>query len=207
MFSSYNGTSDFVGEGNILSRFPAVQEGYLSQIYDKNTGALATSLNLSQNAMKCAEYMLDSVNVWNSYYKNASQGANWAIGGPTLELLCLAYDKYAGNTVGTHTANIIPNNSDNPTNYGYDQGGFISDNSLGTAATNNPFRHTTNVYYWLASPYYTYANHVRRVYGASGYVGTDTFNVTNSSLGFRPIVQLSGISLEGEGTSGYEIIK
>ena len=104
----YNGTSDFDGSEEFKTKFPAVQAGWLYKTYIPSNEGKGT-LNYSSNYdnMKATEYLLDST-VWNEKYLD-SEKAEWAIGGPTLELMVKSFNKYYSKNIEIVT----------PEGYGY----------------------------------------------------------------------------------------
>ena len=64
------------------------------QKYNKDYFKDYASTNLN---MKSVAYMLDTT-TWRSFATSSKNYAEWAIGGPTIELLFTAYNKYSGTT-------------------------------------------------------------------------------------------------------------
>lgn len=62
------------------------------QKYNKDYFKDYTSTNLN---MKCVAYMLDTT-TWKPFSTSNKNYAEWAVGGPTIELLFTAYNKYSG---------------------------------------------------------------------------------------------------------------
>ena len=95
LYSSYNGTSDFVdAEGNVVlneTKYLAVAAGWLNKTYDPTAETKLLYSSTNKN-MKSIQYLLDStVTKW-SGLKN--EKADWVIGGPTLEMFIASYNDY-----------------------------------------------------------------------------------------------------------------
>ena len=166
--AGYNGTSDFNGSDSFKTKYPAVQAGWLNKTYDLSATE-KLKYQSSYNNMKCTEYLLDS-SVWNATYK--TEKADWAIGGPTLELLGASYGKYSGTTITI----------ENPSGNGYArtiESGLITSKAYGL------YNH--DYYYWIACPSSKSVNYVC-------YVGANYEYVSNAEysnpLGIRPTVCL-----------------
>lgn len=164
--SKYKGTADYTD----LTNFPAIEKGLLSETY--NNGEIVKELKKTN--MKCVNYMLDKTN-WSKYVEKGTK-ADWAIGGTTLELLCMSYKMK--NPSATNWPTVANSN-------GYNDAGFTSTTKLLTKETvwNHGFD------YWLASPASYRENCVRTV-------GADNCGVFSliylTAYGFRPVVHLSG---------------
>ena len=143
--TDYNGTSDFDGSSKFKTKFPAVQAGWLNKTYTPSTSGTGTvNFTCSFEHMKATEYLLDS-SIWNTNYK--TDKADWAVGGPTLELFVAAYNKKFTDRVIT---------IEKPRGTGYDtplaEHNSLpeSDNMTTGTAQSNVFNHGYK--YWLASP-------------------------------------------------------
>ncbi len=153
-----------------MTNFPAVQKGLLSETYNNGT----VVKNLTYTNMKCVNYMLDKTN-WSKYV--SGNKADWAIGGPTLELLCLSYRGKNPNATNWPTIT---------SKWGYNNAGFTDSAYLLTSGT----VWNRDQHYWLASPSY---------YGDS-YMSLVSYNTSSIKFleyseewnGFRPVVHLSG---------------
>ncbi len=139
---SYNGTSDFTAD-NLQNKYPAVAQGLFDKTYDptSSVGSELKYTSTTNNNMKATQYLLDSGN-WSSY---VNKYADWAIGGPTLELFVKSYNAYyPANTVELET----------PTGNGY--ANPLSDaNSVPRDTYLNHFAIPDNIspeHYWLACP-------------------------------------------------------
>ena len=163
--------------------------------------------------MKAVAYMLDT-NAWSGFREEGV--AEYAIGGPTIELLFEAYNK-------AHPDDEYPNGkykarAKSATGYeistdGGEEGGNTWSNNITSSADylndSDPtfvINSTANAYgMWLASPSATYTDYVMRVF----YNGNVLYYTYSSTYyGFRPLVCLeSRIELKKTGENIYEIIK
>ena len=171
---------------------------------------------------KAVAYMLDT-EAW-SIYKVDQQYADYAIGGPTLEMLYDSYiqthPKVEGKYKYTFTGENKEQNSEGATGSGYAgyqiswDGGTIwktwTDNSAGylSADTDNLYvvdpQHEKSYAYWIASPSAVNDENIMLVY----YYGRiRAYYYNNELVAFRPIVCLSSnVTLElNEMTQKYEI--
>ena len=135
--------------------------------------------------MKATEYLLDS-SVWNRTYK--TEKADWAIGGPTFEMLVASYNKKY-----TDKAVIL----DTSSSYGYGNP-LSASNSLPSSDSVTSGTAQSNIYnhgyhYWLACPSSAGDLGVRFVdYSRASVVYDDYYH----SHGVRPVVCLnSGVTL------------
>ena len=164
----------------------------------------STSQTSTNDNMKSVAYMLDTAK-WNTFYKTSD--ADWAIGGPSLELLFASYNsKYSTNykagdkdttyTSGENTLHTIVLNgykvSNSSGTSGWSYSASLSQNDLlyRIGSTGND---GVGIY-WLASPSTNDGNDVMLV-ASDGSVRRDT-NISYV-VGFRPIVRLnSSVKLE-----------
>ena len=144
---------------NILNDYEGSANITEARIKGLNNSYFSTGKSSSNNNMKSVAYMLDT-KAWSGF---AIEGkADYAIGGPTVELLFKSYNqKYSGtNYVAEATSN-----------YGYKVGsGSASGYSLTLSNTSDPLYVITSnsnaEAYWLASPsarsggnvFYVYCN-------------------------------------------------
>ena len=164
--TGYNGTSDFNGSETFKAKYPAVQAGWLNKTYTPSaSGAGTVNYTSSYGNMKATEYLLDS-SVWNTNYK--TNKADWAIGGPTLEMLVASYNKKQNQSLAIAT----------PTGYGY----------ASTIPRIDLFNHDNS--YWLACPSSIIdGTRVRYVY--CGDTDTGYSAEYSHSIGVNPVVCLS----------------
>ena len=164
----------------------------------------STNINIRSIA-----YLLD-IDLWNTQYKDSTYGA-YAIGGPTIELLCKSYkdthpDRYI-ECANTNSNGYNVKWSDGTT-YGYSVSGLQTRVDYTKIFRNYRLyvipESSNSSYYWLASPsaYYNYS--LLRVH-CNGYVSYDSYNYCR---GVRPLVCLqSGIQLVSNGDGTYKLSK
>ena len=140
---------------------------------------------------KAAAYLCDT-SKWTTYYDSAK--ANYAIGGPSLEMYADSYNK-------THNSNSLiytctPTTETSSTNYGngyfvgangtYSNSGYYT-NSNTIDTSQNGIYMVSDKYFWLASPSAYYTGNVSYVRGINANVSSSSLNDTN---GVRPLVSL-----------------
>ena len=160
----------------------------------------------TNNNMKSVAYMLDT-NAWSGF---KGDEAEYAIGGPTIELFFEAYNKAHGTSANQYQARAESTTgyeitTDGGTTWG-DTTRYAGGNYL---VTNDPtfvINTSKNVYaMWLASPSADYTHNVMGV-SYRGFVHYDSYSATDN--GFRPLVSLkSDVELRKTGDNTYEIIK
>ena len=181
--SGYNGTGDFDGSANFKTKYPAIQAGWLNKTYTPAASGAGTVNYTSTNPnMKATEYLLDS-SVWNRTYK--TEKADWAIGGPTLEMFVASYNKkYIDKAVTIDTPS--------GTGYTYNDA-LYQDNSLPSSDSVTSGTAQSNIYnhgyhYWLACPGGYSNKFVRAVDYRNAFVNGDGYSC---SFGVRPVVCLN----------------
>ena len=199
VYNQYAGSSDVTQVGKELN-------------YDYFLNPEKAYTSTSSN-MKAVAYMLDT-NAWSGFREEGV--AEYAIGGPTIELLFEAYNK-------AHPDDEYPNGkykarAKSATGYeistdGGEEGGNTWSDDITSSADylndSDPtfvINSTANAYgMWLASPSATYTDYVMRVF----YNGNVLYYTYSSTYyGFRPLVCLeSRIELKKTGENIYEIIK
>ena len=147
------------------------------------------SYSSSNNNMKAVAYLLDT-DVWNVY---RSDKAEYAIGGPTVEMLMESYSKkmgvdYQAEAVGAFGYQISKDGGANWANW---YGGMLSTSE--TLYVLPSYSTSGAKAMWLASP--SADNSTGVVYVS--FLGDVGYNFyTNYGIGFRPVVSLkSGISV------------
>ena len=151
--------------------------------------------------IKATAYMMDT-NVWSAYY--AGEDAEYAMGGPTLEMFCASYkdthpSKYieCGN-LNSYGYNIRWNGG----SWDYSQGGLAQDdfNSI-YIKSNSSYAGAM----WLASP--STSDNIDLMYAHSyGNVGHNGF--TDTYYGLRPLVCLkSNVQLEMQDNATLAVVK
>ena len=185
---------------------PSINSGFASKwlsLYWKNN-----SESTNTNIMAVA-YMLDT-SIWNTKFRN-SEYADYAIGGPTLEMYCASYKD-------THPTKYIECEAESNTN-GY-KVKWNSDSSYSTLisglATSNDCNNiyiksdTSKAYgMWLASPSAGNANDVMGAY-FNGLVSYNNYHGYYNDYypGLRPLVCLSSdIQLKKLDNGNYRIVK
>ena len=170
----------------------------LNNDYFNTKGFTSTNSN-----MKSVAYMMDTT-AWNSKFKGNK--AEYAIGGPTVELLFKSYNGKYGTTYESQAIE-----SSDKTNTGYQIRKTSKDtwaNYVSSMLTTNDSLYvitsqTNALAYWLASPSASSPNSVMYV----DYDGTVIYyGSSNSSNGFRPLVCLqSNVTLEKVSDTEYAI--
>ena len=145
-------------------------------------------------------FMLDEAR-WSAKYANPDY-AEYAIGGPTLELWCASYkaahDRYIECTYNSTGYQVKWSDSTGSPSYGVS--GAEDDNDLYYIKSSID----KCSYMWLASPSASRSDFLMNV-RYNGYVDSDLYNYID--VGFRPLVCLqSGIPLEKQ-TDGTYLIK
>ena len=170
----------------------------LNNDYFNTKGFTSTNSN-----MKSVAYMMDTT-AWNSKFKGNK--AEYAIGGPTVELLFKSYNGKYGTTYESQAIE-----SSDKTNTGYQIRKTSKDtwaNYVSSMLTTNDSLYvitsqTNALAYWLASPSAGNTGYVM-VVGYDGSVGYDYYSY--SSYGFRPLVCLqSNVTLEKVSDTEYAI--
>ncbi len=192
VYSKYAGSADITDE-----RIKALN----SDFFNKYTSA--------SNNMKSVAYMLDT-NAWSGFVENNI--ADYAIGGPTIELLFESYNK--AHPDKNYPSGKYKTRASSTTGYqisvdgGSNWNTYISSSSdyLDSSDPTYVINSTSNAYgMWVASPSGTGTNNVMYVY----YIGRVYNTSYNADLnGFRPLVSLkSDVQLKKTGDNTYEIIK
>ena len=157
------------------------------------------SYSSSKDNMKVVAYMLDTY-VWN-VYKNDK--ADYAIGGPTIEMLFESYNKKNNTNYQAKATDV----------YGYqiskDGGANLANYYNGMLSTSEtlyvlPSYSTSGAQaMWLASPSANASYYVMFVF----YDGSVAYNACNdTSIGFRPVVCLnSGVSITDNGNGSVTL--
>ena len=170
----------------------------LNNDYFNTKGFTSTNSN-----MKSVAYMMDTT-AWNSKFKGNK--AEYAIGGPTVELLFKSYNGKYGTTYESQAIE-----SSDKTNTGYQIRKTSKDtwaNYVSSMLTTNDSLYvitsqTNALAYWLASPSAYDADNVMYV-NCGGYV--DNYYSYYSNYGFRPLVCLqSNVTLEKVSDTEYAI--
>ena len=156
--------------------------------------------------MKSVAYMLDT-NAWSGF---KGDEAEYAIGGPTIELFFEAYNKAHGTSANQYQARAKSTTGyEITTDGGTSWGDYTSSAGGNYLVTNDPtFVINTSknaAAMWLASPSAANTSSVVSV-TSYGYVTNSSYDYTRN--GFRPLVSLrSEVELRKTGDNTYEIIK
>ena len=184
-----NVIGDYTGSANITDeKIKGLNSDYFSKGY--------TSTNSN---MKAVAYMLDT-GIWSSF---ASEKAEYAIGGPTVEMLMASYSKKYEDAGKDYKARASSStgyeiSKDGGTNWATGYSGMLSTSDSLYVITSQ----TNAAAMWLASPSANDTYYVMSVY-CSGDVKFYYYGYAYS--GFRPLVCLkSDIQLEADG-DGYKI--
>lgn len=188
-----NVLQDYEGSASITTANPAIK--WLSKYFANNYSS-------TNNNMKAVAYMLDTL-AWSEY---ANEKAEYAIGGPTLELFTSSYNK-------THTEQLEVEASSEigykikRTTIDTDTGMQISLDGFNTEDTLYiPKEENGTVTMWLASPSANYNTEIMTAY-KNGTVGNN--GVDYNQNGFKPVVCLKNdteLKLSSDGSS-YEIVE
>ena len=192
VYNQYAGSTDVSDIGKELNRSYFIDNNFTS-----------TSSN-----MKSVAYMLDT-NAWSGF---KGTDADYAIGGPTIELLFESYNK--AHPDKNYPSGKYKTRASSTTGYqisvdgGSNWNTYISSSSdyLDSSDPTYVINSTSNAYgMWVASPSGTGTNNVMYVY----YIGRVYNTSYNADLnGFRPLVSLkSDVQLKKTGDNTYEIIK
>ena len=190
--------SDVVSDYQGLASVSTVGQSLNKSYFDYLTANSTTSTN---NNMKAVAYMTDT-NVWNVY---AGPKAEYAIGGPTIEMLMKSYSQkykvdYQAKATSATGYQISTDGGDNWTYY-------IEDSSkyLNTEDSQYVIKTTNKAYaMWLGSPSANDTNYVMLA-DYDGSVNNAYFN--NARIGFRPLVCLQSDVQLVQGTDGNFTIK
>lgn len=181
-----------------------------SDITDQRIQALNSELfsaypNVNTEAMKKVAYMLD-IDVWNVY---AGEYADYAIGGPTVELFINSYNKKYGTS---YKATV-------KSQFGAIGYGFSNPQGLTLSVADDPtyiIPSTSKVEFgmWMASPHANYQTSLMAAeyivsYGrGTAELSQDGYDDNNySHYGFRPIVCLKhDVKLQKNSDGSYTII-
>ena len=162
-------TGDFK---DTLNDFPAVKAGWLEKLITVSNGVATAHYVSAKENMRASEYLLDSGKVWNELYKDQIY-ADWAIGGPTLEMIVASY-----NTVNVSNKKTI---GDLVTN------GYQQTFANGTLPVDLEKPWNQGFHYWIAMPSWRSDNCV----SAIDYTdqGVDS-NGLSGGVNYRPVVCL-----------------
>ena len=165
--------------------------------------------------MRAVAYMLDTT-TWSPFATSTENYAEYAIGGPTVELLFKAYNKYTEGTANPKTYEAVATSATGyqvKSSANATPANGLSRTILNTAVPYTVYGNINASGYWMASPSNLHSSNVMHV-GSGGYVGDyyygcNAYNGTD--LGFRPIVllnsnfQLEKVPITG-GKESFQIV-
>ena len=187
-----NVVKDYTGSASITdTKIQNLNKSYFE--YLKTNAQTSTN-----NNMKAVGYMTDT-NVWKVF---AGEKAEYAIGGPTIEMLMKSYSQKYGVNYQARAKDAVGYeiSKDGGANWAtYYSGMLKTEDSLyvisSTAKANAM---------WVASPSAYSAGYVMHVY-CNGSVSSSYYNI--DSIGFRPLVSLkSDIQLQKNADGTYTIL-
>ena len=180
-FSNYKSNDDNINDGVCQSSIYSGSSAVVTNMKKYNKSYFITNnYSSTKSNIRAVAYMLDTT-TWNSFANSTKDYAEWAIGGPTVELLFTAYNKYKGKTgsnayVAEATSGAGYKVSDNGGSSFTD---LLWDNAIenDTASVDNPYSVSTLTSqtgsYWIASPSDNDSRAFRVIYVKSnGRVGT-----------------------------------
>ena len=167
VYKDYNGSTDITD-----TRLQALNSGYYKYLTDNYT----TSENIN---MRSVAYMMDtSEKVWGTF---AGEKAEYAIGGPTIEMLLKSYSQKYDVDYRAQVSNVTGYEISN-------DGGASWTNSIVIGNGDTTYVKRGRSYaMWLASPSATNSTDMMRMQD-NGNIGS--FPYSNSYPGFRPLVCL-----------------
>ena len=167
----------------------------------------------TNNNIRAVAYMLDTI-TWRNFSSSNKNYAEWTIGGPTIELLFTAYNKFAGTEYESDASNGTGYRMRIKDTDSYSRTlSHIIEND--TNDSNNPFSTSSSTVssggYWIASPGDGGALYVMFVSGDGG-VGGRGYDDSTYKINFRPIVLLkSNYTLEktkdSNGNDAFKIVE
>lgn len=184
---------------NVLQDYVGSESITTANLARKWLSQYLNNYSSTKDNMKAVAYMLDTL-AWSEY---ANSKAEYAIGGPTLELFVASYNKThteqleieASSDVGYRLKRSTDSEMQNYlSNFNTDDNLYIPKEEKGAITM------------WLASPSYNSEKEIMAVY-SGGYVSNN--EITNTANGFKPVVCLKGsteLNLSSDGSS-YEIVE
>ena len=198
IMTQYNGSADVAVE---------------MQKYNKKYFKSYTNTNPN---MRAVAYMLDT-KTWKSFATSSENYAEWAIGGPTVELLLIAYNKYAGTSyeTGVGSYGYAIRETSNDRFLDSLSNAIANDIITGTNQVDSPYSVSsfTNSSYWLASPNQNWPDNIMCVASNGDITYRFYDNKTRNprietDSGFRPLILLnSNFQLEKTTREGKEVFK
>ena len=220
-FSTYNSWVNSINDGVCNLSIYSGSEDIVERIKKYNKDYFITKNYSSTNPnMRAVAYMLDTT-IWISFANSSEGYSEWAIGGPTIELLFTAYNKYKGKVgIDTYIAEaksergyqVSNNNGSSYVDWlskAIDNDSYSIDNPYSVSSLSR-LAHG----YWLASP----SNYNRenlmmvRCDGTASSDGDVSYNDYSVAYGFRPLILLdSSYTLEktkdSNGKDAFKIVE
>ena len=202
-----NGTDELIDTTYVLAtKIKALNSQYFATFPEKR---------IETNKIAIAS-MLDTT-VWKEYMDSLEQTgkAEYAIGGPTIEMLSNSYNRknnlFNNQNEGKYQVDVP---STNNSGYGYmisyDYGNTWDSYIVGGTdvglSTSDSLYVTQNIGYWIASPS-AHSDITLMSVSSSGWIGVQSEYARADSFGFRPVVCLkSEIQLEKVENGKYKIV-
>ena len=183
--------------GSDLEKYKKMNPSWAAQ-----RGSSTSSWNYNEHAAA----WLCSPSQWTTYVDSSK--ANYAIGGPSVEMYVKSYNQVSHNQEGNYTLGATYRDTSAP-GYIYTLNGAqstISNSDYSTGTDSLDYKGYNSMYagqngsksgwWWLASPSSDYSNGVCYVYGGNANLSSGHYSIT---YGVEPIVSLkSGIQVEIE---------
>ena len=195
--SMNNIVKDYKGSEDITdTRIRNLNKSYFEYLTEKST-------TTTSNNIKAVAYMTD-IDVWKVF---SGDKAEYAIGGPTIEMLFNSYNQKYNTNYKAKTTNV--NGYQISTDGGTTWNDYITDASQYLNAEDSLYvisKGDKALATWIASP--SSGDSIPRI-NTAGYVGKGSYGgYTNNSSGFRPVVCLNAdIELEKDNDGNYKILE
>ena len=194
--SSYPKSATFT---NIINKYCGTADITEKKIKALNSDYFSKGYTSTENNMKSVAYMLDTT-IWSSFVN--STYADYAVGGPSVEILFKSYcKKYSKMLYKAQAANATGYQIS--INGGNSWANYYNNEVLSTSDTLYVFPSTSGANaMWVASPS---ASDMNAVIGTSSSGIVSSSANTNFKLGFRPLVCLNSNIMLNEVEGGFEI--
>ncbi len=190
---------DYDGSDNILDyKLKKLNSSYF---FKEENGKEVDNYSSANANMKAVAYMMDT-KIWKGFLGN---NADYAIGGPTIEMLMNSYSKKYGvnYTARASSKTGYQISTDGGGNWAINGVGILNINDSLYIIDNDSGARSNAM--WLASPSDLEERNLLRVFG-NGDVSS--YDYTGYDMGFRPIVCLNAkVSLQKNDDGTYTIIK
>ncbi len=205
LFAS-GGNDGIMASNSYLSGSDCITDTRLKKLNNKYFNLLETNGKKStNNNMRAIAYMMDT-DVWRPFSTSTEGYAEYAIGGPTVELLFKAYNKYKNTNYQTKVGEVIGNagyeiRKTSDDNFSWCiQNAIEADITTGDNKVDSPYSVSSltsqaNAYY-LASPsihnqsMLLNVDSTGNISGVWQYGDTYDYGPQNPDRGFRPIILL-----------------